>query len=82
MAFFDEMKQRKVVQWALAYAAGAWATLQLLDILSSTYSLSPFVMRAAPIVLATGLLIVVVLAWYHGEKGMQRITATELTIVT
>jgi hypothetical protein len=26
--FFERLKQRKLVQWVLAYAAGAWILLQ------------------------------------------------------
>jgi TolB-like protein len=32
--------------------------------------------------LAIGLPIVLVLAWYHGDRGEQRIRGTELVIVT
>ena len=34
------------------------------------------------LVLAVGLPIVVVLAWYHGDRGQQRVTGPELAVLT
>lgn len=38
--------------------------------------------RIALLLLLIGLPIVVVLAWYHGDRGEQRVTRVELTILT
>ena len=35
--FFERLKQRKLVQWVLAYAAGAWALLQVLEMATGSY---------------------------------------------
>jgi hypothetical protein len=34
--FFARLKQRKLVQWAVAYAAGAFALLQGVDMVAAT----------------------------------------------
>jgi TolB-like protein/tetratricopeptide (TPR) repeat protein len=75
-------RERKLVQWGLAYLAGAWLLLQFLHLLADTYAWPPALMRAVPILLATGLLAALVLAWYHGEKGHQRMSGTELVLLT
>ncbi len=79
---WQRLKQRKLVQWALAYLAGAWVVLQGLDLLAQAFSWPDFVLRAGTIVLAVGLLAVLVLAWYHGERGAQRASTVELFMLT
>lgn len=80
-SLLSRFQQRKVVQWALAYAAAAWLILQVLQLLSDTYTWPPVLTRVAPVVLVTGLLVVLVLAWFHGERGAQRYTLTELGLI-
>ena len=38
-------------------------------------------MRFVIIALSIGLFVALVLAWYHGEHGAQRVTGTELLIL-
>jgi TolB-like protein/Tfp pilus assembly protein PilF len=80
-SLLEHLKERKLVQWALAYLAGAWVVLQVLDFLSDTYGWPAVVLRVAPVIVAVGFSIVLVLAWFHGEKGQQRVTGTELVIL-
>ncbi|MGA9422157.1 MAG: hypothetical protein WBW61_07315 [Rhodanobacteraceae bacterium] len=56
------LKQRKLVQWALAYLAGAWALLQVLDLAAGSYHWPDLVMHVAFGVLALGLVITLLLA--------------------
>jgi adenylate cyclase len=79
--FFQNLRRRKVVQWTLAYLAGAFALLQLADILSSTFAWPALVMRALTALLAIGVLGAIVLAWYHGERGDQRVGRTEILLL-
>ena len=76
------LRQRKLVQWALAYLAGAWLLLQLLDLLAQPFAWPDLVLRAATVVLAVGFFAALVLAWYHGERGGQRVTTIELAMLT
>jgi hypothetical protein len=73
MLSWREIRDRKLVQWGLASLAGAWLALQAITLLGTTYDWPSMVLRAAPIVLAVGFLALLVLAWYHGEKGFQRV---------
>lgn len=77
----DELRGCKVIQWGLAYLAGAWLALQVVSILGSTYGWPDGLLRAVPVVLAVGLVAALVLAWYHGERGEQRVSGTELSIL-
>ncbi len=82
MISLHDLKERKLIQWALAYLAGAWLVLQLADLLSDAYAWSPLFMQALPIVLVIGFFAALVIAWYHGEKGEQRAGTVELGMLT
>ncbi len=79
--FLIRLKQRKLVQWALAYVAFAWAILQALGLAVDSYDWPHDVMRIAFAVIALGFVIALVLAWYHGERGAQRVSGAELLLI-
>jgi TolB-like protein/Tfp pilus assembly protein PilF len=79
---WDRLRRRKVVQWGLAYAAGAWGLLQGLQFLTDAFEWPNSVLRLATVLFALGLPVALVLAWYHGDRGQQRVSRIELAIVT
>jgi TolB-like protein/Flp pilus assembly protein TadD len=79
--FIERLKQRKLVQWALAYAAAAFALIQVLDIVAQRFGWPDSVERFTIVVMAMGFFVTLVLAWYHGERGVQKTTSTELLIL-
>ncbi len=79
---WDRLRRRKVVQWGVAYAAGAWGLLQGIQYVVGTFRWSPSIQPIATLTLLVGLPIVLVLAWYHGDRGRQRVSFTELSILT
>jgi TolB-like protein len=76
------LTRRKVVQWGIVYVAGAWGFLQGLDYLSGTYDWPRQIQQLVTLALLIGLPVVLVLAWYHGDRGQQRITTPEFAILT
>src|SRR6266702_7683530 len=79
--FLQRLKQRKLVQWTLAYVAAAFALLQGVDIVAQRFGWPEQTMRLVIVALSVGLFVTLVLAWYHGERGAQRVTGTELVIL-
>ena len=79
--FLEHLKERKLVQWALAYIAAAFASLQGIDIVAQRFGWPDAIERALIVALAIGFFVTLVLAWYHGERGRQRATGTELLII-
>jgi TolB-like protein/Tfp pilus assembly protein PilF len=77
----ERLRERKLVQWALAYAAGAFALLQGIDIVAGKFGWPEAIERGLIVALAIGFFVVLVLAWYHGERGAQRVSGTELAIL-
>jgi len=75
------IRERKIVQWAVVYLAGGWLGLEALGFVADTFVWPVAVVRSAILILAVGFLAVLVLAWYHGEKGHQRLGGVELLLL-
>src|SRR5436190_8601856 len=80
-AFLQRLKQRKPIQWAVAYVAAAFALLQCIDIVAQQFGWPEGVRRGITLTLVVGFFITLVLAWYHGERGVQRVSGAELLIL-
>lgn len=80
-AFLGRLRRRKVGQWGLAYVAAAWVALQAISLASEPWRISDALQRALQVGLAAGLPVTLVLAWYHGDKGRQKVSGTELFIL-
>jgi len=84
--FFQRLRRRKLVQWVIGYLAVAWVMLEVMSTVGETWGWPAIVGQIAFVVLVVGLGVAIVLAWFHGERGHQRVTALEsallLAIVT
>lgn len=80
-SLLQSLRSRKLPQWLLAYAAGAWVLLQVMSLLVGAYHWPDGALRIAIGVAVLGLFITAVLAWYHGERGMQRATRAEVGLL-
>ena len=65
-----KLRRRKVVQWGIAYAAGAWGLLQGLQYVSDTFGWPRQIQQFGTLALLIGLPIALVIAWYHGDRAM------------
>jgi TolB-like protein/Tfp pilus assembly protein PilF len=77
-----KLRHRKVVQWGLVYVAAAWGFLQGLEYVSESFHWPEQLRQIALLAVLIGLPIVLVLAWYHGDRGQQRISTPEFAILT
>jgi TolB-like protein/Tfp pilus assembly protein PilF len=76
-----KLRRRKVVQWGIAYAAGAWGFLQVLAYVSGLLRWPEQLQKLTGLALLIGLPIGLTLAWYHGDRGHQKPVRTELAII-
>src|SRR5881392_225279 len=65
--FFQRLKEREL--------------LQGIDIVAQQFGWPEGVRRGISLGLVVGFFVTLVLAWYHGERGAQRVTGTELLII-
>ncbi len=77
----QRLKERKVVQWTLAYLAGGWVVLEVVSTLQEGLGWSSAVFPVLVTALSVGFVVTLVLAWYHGEQGRQRVSGPELMII-
>lgn len=81
MSLLENFRERKIVQWSVAYLAGAWLVTQLVDVLGTRWGITQATARVIDLVLVFGCLVTVVIAWYHGEKGRQKVRGIELLVI-
>lgn len=77
----SKIRDRAMVQWALAYLAGAWAFLEIVSFAAEQFAWPSIITRALALLALVGFFITLVLAWYHGEQGRQRVSGPELLMV-
>ena len=82
MDLWKRLKQRKVVQWSLAYAAAAYTLAHAVQIAVEAFDWPHIVVRVTILLLLLGAPLVIALAWYHGHKVQHRISSGELSIPT
>jgi TolB-like protein len=80
-SFVRRLKERKVVQWTLAYMAGVWAVMEVSGYVGDQFNWPDIVGQVIVVLAGLGLCLTLVLAWYHGEKGRQRASGPELLII-
>lgn len=78
---WQKLHRRRVVQWGVAYVAGAWGFLQGFEYVSEAFGWPGQLRQVAIFTALVGLPIVLLIAWYHGERGKQRVTVTEVVMV-
>lgn len=81
MQLLKGIGERKLVQWGLGYLAGSWLLLQVLDVLADVWSVPVMLQRTIQIAVALGLPAVLVIAWFHGKSGAQRVRWQEVIVV-
>lgn len=79
---WQRIKEHKVVQWTLAYAAAAYTLLHGAEMLSDAQEWPHVLVRVLSLVLVLGVPVVITLAWYHGAKSLRWVSGPELTIIT
>lgn len=78
---WQRIKHHKIAQWTLAYLALAYTLLHGAEMLSGALGWPHGLIRMFTLVLIVGVPIVLILAWYHGARGQQRVSATEVMII-
>jgi TolB-like protein len=80
-SMWRRLRERRMVQWTVAYLAGAWLLMQVLHLIGEQFGIPVGLLRSVTAVLGVGVLAALVLAWYHGEQGSQRVSGAELLML-
>ena len=71
------LRERRVAQFLVTYAAAGWLFLQLVDQVVDREVLPEVVYRVALTLVLCGFPGAVIVSWFHGAKGAQRAPARE-----
>jgi hypothetical protein len=74
---FAKLKESRVLQILLVYAAGAWVVVEIVGFLTTTYELPRAFVDIAIVLVVSGGIATTVLAWLHGKPGRQSFGAGE-----
>jgi TolB-like protein len=79
---WTSINERKIVQWSIGYVALAYSVQHGVVLTGEAFEWPHEVVRISMLLLSLGLPMVVTIAWYHGDKGSQRISGPELSIIS
>jgi TolB-like protein len=79
---WKRIQQHKVVHWTLAYAAAAYTLLHVVEMISGALEWPHSIVRIAALLLLLVVPVATTLAWFHGHRAQQKISAGELAILT
>jgi TolB-like protein/class 3 adenylate cyclase len=80
--FLQRVKDRAIIQWALVYLAGAWTVLQAAGFVAERLHWPPHINQGLSVLTFVCFFITLVVAWYHGEKGRQPVSANEMGLIS
>jgi serine/threonine-protein kinase len=75
------IRERSLIQWVVLYIVGAWAALAAASYATAAFAWTPWLFRGLTLVAAVGLPVTLVVAWYHGETGRQRVRGPEVLMI-
>lgn len=81
-SFWARVQSHKIIQWGIGYLGAALALAQGADLVGNTFDWPDAVGRALMLVLIAGLPVALALAWYHGHRGLQRVSKEELGVLS
>src|ERR1017187_7042459 len=79
---WQRLKEHKVIQWTLVYAAAAYTLLHGAEMLSDAQEWPHVIVRVLSMALILGVPIVATLAWFHGHRAQHRVSGPEIVILT
>jgi TolB-like protein len=75
--FLNDLIERRIFRFVVAYVAGSWAILQVVDQFVNNGLLPGFMYRAALALVLCGLPGALIVSWFHGAKGRQEVPRIE-----
>ena len=80
--FWARVHEHKIIQWGVGYLGAALALAHGQELVGHAFHWPDAANRILIIALIVGFPIALTLAWYHGHRGLTRIGAGELAIVS
>ena len=81
-SFWARVQDHKIIQWGIGYLGAAFALAQGAEVVGNAFDWPDVVGRILILALIAGLPIALALAWYHGHRGLQRVSKGELGVLS
>jgi TolB-like protein len=81
VGLWSRIKEHKIVQWTVAYAAFAFVALHAVTLVSDAMEWPHVIVRALTLILMLGLPLAPILAWYHGVRALRHVSIPELILI-
>ncbi len=75
------LRERKLVQVLVIYLGVSWGLAQVVEFAVDNFALPDKLLQITVLLLVVGIPATAVIAWYHGERGRQRVSRTEIAIL-
>lgn len=82
MSTFKELKERRLVQIVVSYAVAGWVVLSIFGEVIDRGVLPEVLYRVLLVLYFGGMVAATINGWYHGEKGHQNVTKTEVALLS
>jgi tetratricopeptide (TPR) repeat protein len=79
--WIGQLRERHVFRTAVLYIGGAWIVAQVGDFAIQNYDLHRRYLDVVLYLLTVGLPAALVIAWYHGHKGVQKVKRAEAVML-
>ena len=79
---WERIKDHKILQWGLGYLGAAIAIAHGQELMAEAFDWPHVIGRILMSVLVACFPLVLTLAWYHGHKGLKKVGAGELAILS
>lgn len=81
MTFWQRLKDRRIVQFLVAYIASGWLVLEASDQLVDRAILPEIVYQLVFVLYLAGIPASLIIGWFHGERGEQRVPRVEVLLL-
>jgi serine/threonine-protein kinase len=79
--FWTDLRERRIFRIMVGYLAAGWLALQGADMLAGRDILSELAYRLVLVAYLAGIPAALIIGWFHGEKGAQRLTLLEVGLL-
>ncbi len=80
--FVRTVRRKHMVQIVIIYLGGAWVFMQAIGFFREFYGLSRKLLDIVILLAVLGFPAVMLIGWFHGEKGRQGISRSEIWLIT
>ena len=81
MKFFEELKERRIVRFAVSFIGIGWVALEVVDQLADRGILPEVLYNVVLIWFVVGIPAALLIGWHHGEKGRQKAPLSEVALL-